>query len=158
MIRLSLVALLILGVDQVTKLLASIFLKYGEPEPVFSMVALTLLHNAGAAFSFLSDAGGWQRWLFLILALGVTGFCLWSLVFEILNSWLKIGYVLLISGALGNAVDRAIFGHVVDFIHLHWGAWSFPAFNIADMSITFAGICLLIGWYVDARYRSKLQN
>lgn len=155
---LGLSMLLIVGLDQVTKLLASTFLKYGEPELVVPMFALTLLHNTGAAFSFLSDAGGWQRWLFLFLAASITVFCAWSLATETLSRWMRIGYVCLISGALGNAIDRFVFGYVVDFIHLYWRTWSFPAFNIADMSITFAACCLIIGWYVDARHRPKLQD
>jgi len=64
----------------------------------------------------------------------------------------------LIPGAVGNAVDRVAFGYVVDFLHFHWGDWSFPAFNVADTSITLAAGCLLIGWYVDARHRPKLQS
>ena len=155
---LGFVALPIVLLDQATKLMASAFLNYGEPQLVTPMIAFTLLHNTGAAFSFLSDAGGWQRWLFIFLAVIISGFCGCSLATEKLNRWIKIGYTLLIAGAIGNTIDRIIFGYVVDFIHLYWDIWSFPAFNIADMSITFAGGCLIIGWYFDARYRAKLQD
>ena len=71
---------------------------------------------------------------------------------------MRTGFVFLIPGAVGNGVDRFIFGYVVDFLHFHWGSWSFPAFNIADTSITLAAGCLLIGWYLDARRRPKLQG
>lgn len=154
--RAALVILLILFLDQTTKFFASTFLLYAQPVNVLPFFSFTLLHNTGAAFSFLADAGGWQRWLFLALAVLVTGYCLRALWIEKLGFWVATGYVLLIPGALGNAIDRVVFGYVVDFLHFHWGSWSFPAFNIADTSITLAAIALLIGWYVDARHQPEL--
>jgi len=145
-------------VDQCTKLLASTFLNSAEPIGLLPFFSFTLLHNTGAAFSFLADAGGWQQWLFLVLAIGVCAYSLWSLRDPELCGWMQAGFVLLIPGAIGNAVDRVAFGYVVDFLHFHWGNWSFPAFNVADTSITLAAGCLLIGWYVDARHRPKLQS
>ena len=145
-------------VDQCTKLLASTFLNYAEPIGLLPFFSFTLLHNTGAAFSFLADAGGWQQWLFLVLAIGVCAYSLWSLRDPELCGWMQAGFVLLIPGAIGNAVDRVAFGYVVDFLHFHWGNWSFPAFNVADTSITLAAGCLLIGWYIDARHRPKLQS
>ena len=155
---LALVIGLILLVDQFTKFLASTYLTYAEPIGVLPFFSLTLLHNTGAAFSFLADASGWQRWLFLTLAVGVSGYSIWSLRDPGLCRWMQTGFVLLIPGAIGNGVDRVAFGYVVDFLHFHWGSWSFPAFNIADTSITLAAGCLLIGWYLDAQHRSKLQG
>ncbi|MGA1001590.1 MAG: signal peptidase II [Litorivicinaceae bacterium] len=153
---------LVIGVifllDQCTKLLASAYLNYAEPVGLLPFFSLTLLHNTGAAFSFLADAGGWQQWLFLVLAIGVSAYSVWSLRDVELCGWMQAGFVLLIPGAVGNAVDRVAFGYVVDFLHFHWGDWSFPAFNVADTSITLAAGCLLIGWYVDARHRPKLQS
>jgi signal peptidase II len=143
-------------VDQCTKLLASTYLNYAEPVGLLSFFSLTLLHNTGAAFSFLADAGGWQQWLFLVLAVGVSAYSIRSLRDPGLCGWMQAGFLLLIPGAIGNAVDRVAFGYVVDFLHFHWGNWSFPAFNVADTSITLAAGCLLIGWYVDARHRPKL--
>ena len=145
-------------VDQCTKLLASTYLNYAEPVSLLPFFSLTLLHNTGAAFSFLADAGGWQQELFLVLAVGVSAYSLWSLRDPELCHWMQAGFVLLIPGAIGNAIDRVAFGYVVDFLHFHWGHWSFPAFNVADTSITLAAGCLLIGWYLDARHRSKLQG
>lgn len=145
-------------VDQFTKFLASAYLNYAEPIGVLPFFSLTLLHNTGAAFSFLADASGWQRWLFLTLAVGVSGYSIWSLRDPELCRWMRTGFVFLIPGAVGNGVDRVVFGYVVDFLHFHWGSWSFPAFNIADTSITLAAGCLLIGWYLDARRRPKLQG
>jgi signal peptidase II len=138
--------------------LASTYLNYAEPVGLLSFFSLTLLHNTGAAFSFLADAGGWQQWLFLVLAVGVSAYSIRSLRDPGLCGWMQAGFSLLIPGAIGNAVDRIAFGYVVDFLHFHWGNWSFPAFNVADTSITLAAGCLLIGWYVDARHRPKLQS
>jgi signal peptidase II len=149
---------LVLCFDQASKLMASAWLSYGQPMPVLPIMSMTLLHNEGAAFSFLADAGGWQRWFFLGIALAVTVYCIYTLIREPLNPWMQAGYVLLVPGALGNAFDRAVFGYVVDFVHLHWGNWSFPAFNIADTSITLAAGCLLIGWYLDARSRPEHES
>jgi signal peptidase II len=145
-------------VDQCTKLLASTYLNYAESIDLLPFLSFTLLHNTGAAFSFLADAGGWQQWLFLVLAIGVSAYSIWSLRDPELCGWMQAGFVLLIPGAIGNAVDRVAFGYVVDFLHFHWGNWSFPAFNVADTVITLAAGCLLIGWYVDARDRPKLQS
>ena len=155
---LALVIGFILFVDQVTKFLASTYLNYAEPVGVLPFFSFTLLHNTGAAFSFLADASGWQQWLFLTLAVGVSGYSIRCLRDPGLCRWMKTGFVLLVSGAVGNGVDRVAFGYVVDFLHFHWGSWSFPAFNIADASITLAAGCLLIGWYLDARHRPKLQG
>lgn len=149
------VMLIILLLDQGTKVLASAYLMYAEPVPILPFFSLTLLHNTGAAFSMLADAGGWQRWLFLALALLVSAYCLRAMYRESLGGWVVIGYLLLIPGAIGNAIDRVVFGYVVDFVHLHWAGWSFPAFNIADMAITGAACALLIGWYVDARHHRE---
>ena len=145
-------------VDQCTKLLASTYLNYAESFTLLPFFSLTLLHKTGAAFSFLADAGGWQQSLFLVLAVGVSAYSVWSLREPELCQWMQAGFVLLIPGAIGNAIDRVVFGYVVDFLHLHWGHWSFPAFNVADTSITLATGCLLIGWYLDARHRPKLQS
>ena len=144
--------------DQCTKLLASTYLNYAEPVSLLPFFSLTLLHNTGAAFSFLADASGWQQGLFLVLAVGVSVYSLWSLRDPELCHWMQAGFVLLVPGAIGNAIDRMAFGYVVDFLHFHWGHWSFPAFNVADTSITLAAGCLLIGWYLDARHRPKLQG
>lgn len=156
--RFGIAVLTVIAFDQLTKFLASALLSYGEPKLVFPMLAMTLLHNTGAAFSFLSDAGGWQRWVFVLLAIFVAIYCFRVVLTETLNRWLLLGYTLLFSGAIGNAIDRLVFGYVVDFIHVYWKGWSFPAFNVADMSITLATGFLLMGWYCDARHRSKLQN
>lgn len=137
-------ALCLLFLDQWTKSLASSQLEYGLALHINSFLNLTLLHNPGAAFSFLSDAGGWQHWLF-----GGIAFC----VAVILVVWiarlrdgslvLAAGLALILSGAVGNLIDRLRFGYVVDFIQLHYQQWYWPAFNVADFAIT-VGAALLI--------------
>ncbi len=110
--------------------------------PVFK---LTLLHNYGAAFSFLNDAGGWQRWFLIIISSLVSGLvCVWLWRTD-RQQWLTaVALVMILGGALGNLVDRASTGYVVDFFVLHYEDWYFPAFNIADAAISIgAGLLIL---------------
>lgn len=145
-----LLALLVIALDQWTKLLALRVLDYGVPQEVTGFFNLTLLYNKGAAFSFLSDAGGWQHWLFSGLAVVI------SLV---LIAWLyrqprqarlePLALALVLGGALGNLLDRLRLGHVVDFIQLHYRDFYWPAFNIADSAITLGAGLLLLGMLRD---------
>jgi len=137
-------ALVVVILDQVTKLWASNALGYAQPVPVIPGFNLTLMHNPGAAFSFLGDAGGWQRWFFLALALGVSAWLLvWMRNLQAHERWTGFALALIIGGALGNAIDRIAYGHVIDFIDLYWRQYHWPAFNLADSAIT-VGACLLI--------------
>ncbi len=109
--------------------------------PVFD---LTLVYNEGAAFSMLSEAGGWQRWFFVVLAVAVVVVLLFWLRRLVAGSWSEaLGVALVIGGAFGNLIDRIRFGHVVDFLDFHIGEWHWPAFNIADSAISI-GVVLLI--------------
>jgi len=121
--------------------------------PFFNLV---LAHNEGAAFSFLADAGGWQRWFFLVLAGAIALAILWWLrsLPARGHSWLAIGLALILGGAVGNAYDRFMDGHVVDYLHFHWGEHFFPAFNVADIGITTGAIMLVIDALLSSR-RSK---
>ena len=113
---------------------------------------LTLMVNTGAAFSLLADAGGWQRWFFVLLAVGVIGFILYWL--RTLpprgNNILAMGLALVLGGAFGNLIDRSAYGWVIDFIHLHWRDAYWPAFNLADSAITVGAVIL----FVDAFFGS----
>ena len=111
--------------------------------PVLDII---LTYNRGAAFSFLSDASGWQRWLFVILALAVsTTLIIWMRRLRTrVHALLACALALIVGGALGNMIDRITTGRVVDFIHVHWGRHYFPAFNIADSAITVGAVLLLI--------------
>ena len=138
-------ALLIIVIDQWTKrLITSRFVEF-ESVVLLPVLDIMRLHNTGAAFSFLSTASGWQRWFFIALALGVSiGILtwLWRLPAGSRNI-LAAGLCCVMGGALGNVIDRISLGHVVDFIRVHYGAWYFPAFNVADSAIT-VGAALLI--------------
>ncbi len=109
----------------------------------------TLAYNTGAAFSFLADAAGWQRWFFAAIAVVVSAvLVVWLKRLKPNETWLAVALALVLGGALGNLVDRVVFGHVVDFILLHWHQqWYFPAFNVADMAITGGAILLALDMF-----------
>ena len=143
--RWYLLALLMIGLDQYTKALASESLQYARPVEVFSWFNLTLQHNTGAAFSFLSDAGGWQRWFFTVIALVISvGLAIWLFVAPRSQWLLSLSLALILGGAIGNVWDRMALGYVVDFISVHYRNWYFPAFNIADSAITVGAACMLL--------------
>ncbi len=128
----------LVGLDQASKQMAEALLTPYMPHAVVpGFFNLTLAYNPGAAFSFLAGAGGWQRWFFLALALGVGGVLLrWLLLRPAREVFWPLAYTLILSGAIGNAVDRALHGHVIDFIQLYYQDWYWPAFNLADSAIT----------------------
>lgn len=137
-------ALLVIVLDQHTKQLAESGLDYGRPVEVFSWFNLTLQYNTGAAFSFLSDAGGWQRYFFSAVALVISvALVIWLYTMPRSDKLLATALALILGGALGNLWDRLVLGHVVDFISVHYGGYFFPAFNIADAAIT-VGAALMI--------------
>lgn len=143
--RWYLLAGVIVLLDQITKKLASHGLDYSVPEPVFSWFNLTLHHNTGAAFSFLSSAGGWQRWFFALLAVTVsTVLAVWLRRLERSQWLLAAGLSLVLGGALGNLVDRVLLGYVVDFISVHYRGWYFPTFNVADAAISVGAALILL--------------
>lgn len=137
-------SLTIVAVDQVTKLWAAAALRLYEPLPVLPSFNLTLLYNRGAAFSFLSNAGGWQRWVLSALAAAVSVWLvLWLQRLPAAQRWTAAAVSLVLGGALGNLVDRVVHGHVIDFIDVYYGEWHWPAFNVADSAIT-VGVALLL--------------
>ena len=146
----------VVALDMLTKQRVSEALELYRPVEVFSWLNITLAHNYGAAFSFLSDAGGWQRWFFVTLA---------SLVSIILLVWLLrlprqdwrtgLGLALVLGGAVGNLIDRVQLGYVVDFIDVHFGGWHYPAFNVADSAITCGVILLLLDALIFSRGRME---
>lgn len=153
-------SLLAIVLDQWTKSLATQHLTYNQPVTVIpDLLNWTLLHNFGAAFSFLSDAGGWQRWLFTGLA-GVVSvfFAVWLLKMPRQAQVLAAGVALVLGGALGNLIDRLRLGYVVDFIHVYWQNHHFPAFNIADSAITLGVILLLVDTLFLEKHRQARLN
>lgn len=140
-----LLAAVVIVVDQLTKLLVVKGFKLGERKPMIgNFFDLTLAYNPGAAFSFLAGAGGWQRWLFIVLGLVAAGFIIWLLVRHRSQHWFAAGLSLILGGAIGNVIDRIARSQVVDFFLFYWGQWSFPAFNIADSAITVGAVLLII--------------
>lgn len=138
-------SLLVIVLDQATKAVASAYLGLHEPVAIIPMFNLTLLHNTGAAFSFLGNAGGWQRWLFVVIALAVSsGLVWWLRQLPRTDTWLAIALALVLGGALGNVWDRVYLGYVVDFIDVYYGSHHWPAFNVADSAISVGAVMLLL--------------
>jgi signal peptidase II len=150
------ISLLIVAVDQISKLWIERSMVLGEAFPVLPVLDIVRAHNSGAAFSFLADAGGWQRWAFSMLAVGVSiALVFWLRKLALAtHALLASGLVLILGGAVGNVIDRIEHGFVVDFVHLHWGAAYFPAFNVADASISIgAGLVILDALFEGRRKR-----
>ncbi len=151
-----LLATAVVVLDLWTKSLASAQLSYGVPVEILPFFNLTLQHNSGAAFSFLSDAGGWQRWFFSALATIVSLFLvIWILRLQTQQKMLAGSLSLILAGAVGNLWDRLQLGYVVDFISVHYQSYYFPAFNIADSAITLGAILMLLDMLINPEHHSK---
>ncbi|HRY16097.1 MAG: lipoprotein signal peptidase [Candidatus Competibacteraceae bacterium] len=138
-------SLLVIVLDQATKYLAETLLVMHQPVPVTPFFNLMLTYNTGAAFSFLADADGWQRWFFLGLgALVSMGLVIWLTRLKSQEKWLAVALALILGGAIGNLIDRAWLGQVIDFIQLYYDRWYWPAFNIADSAITVGAVLLVV--------------
>ncbi len=137
-------SVIIVALDQASKFMVSEHLADRPPLELTPWLNLILAYNTGAAFSFLGDAGGWQRWFFILLAVMVSIFLLLWLLRARHNPWLSCALALVLGGAVGNLIDRVHLGHVVDFIDFHLGNWHFATFNLADSAITIGAILLLI--------------
>jgi signal peptidase II len=141
MLRWLWLSLLVVVLDQVSKQLIEQSFALYESMELLPFLNLTLVYNKGAAFSFLSDQGGWQRWLFMVLALGVTLVLVnWIRRLGREERWIAVAFSLIIGGAVGNLIDRFLYGHVIEFIDLA-GYW--PAFNIADSAIVVGVVMML---------------
>lgn len=137
-------AAVVILIDQLTKLWAMSSLELYESVSVLPIFNLTLAFNHGAAFSFLGDAGGWQRWLFIVLALGVsTVLSVWLAKTPKSQLELTIGLTLILGGAIGNVIDRMMLDYVVDFLDFYWYGWHYPTFNVADIAISCGAILLV---------------
>lgn len=150
--------------DQLTKYIAEAELILHKPLPLFPGFNFTLMYNKGAAFSFLSDAGGWQRVLFVALSTVISFFLLFWLK-QIVNDekqknnyLLQIAIAFILGGAIGNLIDRALTGEVVDFIQVYYASYYFPAFNIADSAITLGAGLLILDMLLESRRREKTRD
>lgn len=138
-------AVVVVILDQLTKYIASTSLEMYQPIAVMPMFNWTLMHNTGAAFSFLAESGGWQRWFFAAIALVVSAvIVLWIKRLEQHEKWQAIALALILGGAIGNVIDRIWLGYVVDFIQVYYQQWYWPAFNIADSAICVGAVMLVI--------------
>ncbi len=137
-------ALLVLVADQLTKVWVIQNFSLGESIQLLPVFNFTYARNYGAAFSFLGDAGGWQRWLFTLIAVVVSVvLSVWLSKLQRPQWKLSLALVLIVAGAIGNLIDRSLYGYVVDFLHVYYQDWHYPVFNIADCAITI-GAALLI--------------
>lgn len=155
-------AAVILVFDRGSKIIAESYLVFAQANPVIEgFFDLTLLYNKGAAFSFLAQAGGWQRWLFSLLAVVMSVILIVWIKRTPRNIWwLNTGLALILGGALGNLYDRVAQGKVVDFLSFHFGSYSFPAFNIADIAISVGAFLLIIDmlFFEKKRVSSQQEN
>lgn len=144
-------AALLIAADQVTKLLILANYQLGESTFITSFFNVVRVHNTGAAFSFLADAGGWQRWFFTGVGVAASVFIVWMLRTHPGEKLFAFALACILGGAIGNVIDRVLYGYVVDWLDFHWGMLAgmfpgghFPAFNIADAAITVGAVSLIL--------------
>lgn len=137
-------ALVLLIIDQLTKVLILDAYQLGEGTYITSFFNIVRVHNLGAAFSFLANESGWQRWFFTGIGVAATLFILWLIRAHAAQKLFSFALACIMGGALGNVIDRVLYGYVVDFLDFHYGNWHFPAFNIADSAITVGAACLIL--------------
>lgn len=151
---------LVIVIDQISKVVVSHHMSLFQSIPVTPFFRFTLLHNTGAAFSFLAGAAGWQRWFFI---------CLGLVVSIIILIWLRrmprhgrrllgIGIALVLGGALGNVIDRVAYGFVVDFLDVHYGNWHWPPFNVADSAITIGAALVILDALIASHKKPPAQS
>lgn len=150
---------LVVVLDQLSKWVVTSNMALGDHIPVWPIFSWVRWHNTGAAFSMLSDGGGWQRWFFVSLAIGFTAFIIYELRrLQIGEKFMAFVYALILGGALGNMIDRLFQGYVVDFILFYYRDWYFPAFNVADIALS-CGAALWIGYLVlESRRARRLEE
>ena len=154
------VSLVIVLLDQITKQVMDGWLGLCQPyacerQHILPFFQLVVLYNEGAAFSFLADAGGWQRWVLSGVSLTVSiGICIWLLRLTSEQRILRWSLALILGGALGNLIDRALFGHVIDFLVLYYDPYYFPAFNVADAAISLGACGLLLDMFLTKETKS----
>jgi len=137
-------AFILLIADQFTKVLIIGFYRLGDSTYVTSFFNVVRAHNYGAAFSFLDIAGGGQRWFFTAIGLVAGGVILWLLKSHAGQKLFSFAMACILGGAIGNVVDRVLYGYVIDFLDFHWHDMHFPAFNVADSAITVGAACLIL--------------
>ena len=137
-------SLLILIADQFTKIMVLGYFRLGDSLRVNSFFNLVRVHNEGAAFSFLADASGWQRWFFIAVGVGAAIFIVWMLKSHPGQRLFAFAMACILGGAIGNVIDRLVHGYVVDFLQFHYAGWYFPSFNVADSAITIGAVSMIL--------------
>ncbi len=150
-------ALVVIALDHITKLVVHTAMPYGQVIPIIDVFNLVHVWNTGAAFSFLADAGGWQRYFLIALALGVSLWLALALL-KPMPALQAAAYSLILGGALGNALDRIGRGYVVDYLDVHWRDWHWPAFNLADVGITCGAALLLATAFGGSKARTERDH
>ena len=138
------IAAAVIVLDQLTKAMIVAAFRLGDARTVTPFFDIVRAHNRGAAFSFLNDASGWQRWFFVALGIAAAAFIVWLLRRHGGQRMFGWALALILGGALGNVIDRLLHGHVVDFIQVHWQQHYFPSFNVADSAITIGAMLLIL--------------
>lgn len=144
-------AVVILIIDQLTKVYFNTQYQNGERHNILPFFDLTLMYNRGAAFSFLADESGWQRWFFTALGIGASIVIVWLLRKHAANTRFSLALTMIMGGAIGNVIDRMVHGHVVDFLLFYWKDWYYPAFNVADMGIVCGAVLLVADEFLKGR-------
>ena len=149
------VSVVVLLVDQCTKLLADAMLALHQPVAVVPYLSMYKAYNSGAAFSFLGDASGWQRWFFIALAMIIIGvLVVWLRRLQAHEVRTSLALSLILGGAAGNLIDRLVYGYVIDFIDVYYDSWHWPAFNVADAAISVGAFLLLLDAFSGGREKS----
>jgi len=138
------IAIIVMLLDQLTKITMMRLLAYGQSDPVTSFFNLVMVYNKGAAFSFLADQPGWQRYFFTGISVLASLFILWMLKRHPGQRLFCWALALILGGALGNLIDRVAYGHVIDFLDFHLAGWHWPAFNVADSAITVGALLFVL--------------
>jgi len=138
------IAFAVIVLDQITKTWIASTFQLGDARRMTSFFDIVRAHNRGAAFSFLNDASGWQRWFFIGLGIVAAAFIVWMLKRHGGQRIFGWALALILGGALGNVIDRVLHGHVIDFIQVHWKSHYFPSFNVADSAITIGAALLIL--------------
>ena len=145
-------SVLVVVLDQLSKYWISSRFSYGESMYVLDIFNLVLVHNTGAAFSLLGDAGGMQRWLFSIIAIVASVWIVWLLHKHQHQKLFALALSMILGGALGNLIDRIAYGYVLDFLDFHWNTYHFAAFNLADSAITCGAFLLIIEAFMEKKH------
>lgn len=138
------IAAIVILLDQLTKVTITQLFAYGESLRITSFFNLVLVYNKGAAFSFLASQGGWQRYFFTIVGIAAAIFMVFLLKRHAGQRLFCWALALLLGGAVGNVIDRILYGHVIDFLDFHAGGWHWPAFNVADMAICAGAVLFVV--------------